>query len=94
MRKSFDDEASLRKHYQLVPVFKWRWKQRERQATEEFERASERRCAEMRRNYAAGNGEMVDHAGWDLASNDADNTSHPEGQSDNGPGSLDFFFFF
>jgi hypothetical protein len=85
--KSFDDEASLRKHYQLVPACKWRWKQRERQATEEFERASERRRAEMRRNYAVDDGEMVDHSGWDLASNDADNTSHPERQSDNGPGS-------
>ena len=41
------------------------------------------------RNAAVDDNEMVDYAAWELASNNADNTSYPEGQSDNVPGSTD-----
>jgi hypothetical protein len=78
-KKSFKDESSLRKHYQLVPACKWRWNERQRWEAEEFERASERRRAEMR-NSAAEND-------WEVYINDADNTFQPDRRSDDGSGS-------
>jgi hypothetical protein len=81
-KSSFKDETSLRRHYQHVPACKWRWNQETDLTAKQFEQASERRRAEMR-NDAVDDSEMVDHAVWELESNDADNTSQRDGQSNN-----------